>query len=261
MKRLLQTCFLVAAGPLTLMADTDRGVDLYRQGKYAEAQSELSKTVQSTPNDARALRYLGLALVEQHKASEARDHLNKANELDPGGESKLALARMYIEQKDLDKAEEMLKDADGADRDYVRGLLQFQRGQNKEAAASLESYLQDHAEQPYAHYYAGLAYNALKRPDKMLTHFELFVKLKPDAPESQKGSGGLEHGPLDAHPRGAGFSLRRASAPAREGRPLLAWRKVRFAGYAAGGLLALIAVLLALRTRRLPSGSPWSGPS
>ena len=100
--------------------------------------------------------------------------------------SNLALARMLVEQKDLDKAEEMLTDADGPDREYVRGLLQFQRGQNKEAAATLESYLQDHAEQPYAHYYAGLAYNALKRPDKMLTHFEIFVKLKPDAPEAKK---------------------------------------------------------------------------
>ena len=186
MKRLLQTCILIAAGALALMADTDRGVELYRRGKYAEAQSELSKAVQSNPNDARAQRYLGLALVEQHKASEAREHLNKANELDPGGESRLAMARMYIEQKDLNKAEVMLKDADGPDRDYVRGLLQFQKGQNKEAAASLETYVQDHPEHPYAHYYAGLAYNALKRKDKMLTHFDMFVKLKPDAPEAKK---------------------------------------------------------------------------
>jgi tetratricopeptide (TPR) repeat protein len=186
MKRLLQTCILIGAGALILMADTDRGVVLYRQGKYAEAQSELSKAVQSNPDDARAQRYLGLALVEQHKASEASEHLNKANELDPGGESKLAIARMYIEQKDLDQAEEMLKDADGPDIDYVRGLLQFQKGQNKEAAASLENYVQDHPEHPYAHYYAGLAYNALKRPDRMLKHFDMFVKLKPDAPEAKK---------------------------------------------------------------------------
>ncbi len=186
MQGLLRTCFLTAATVLLLAADTNRGVELYRQGKYTEAQNELAKAIESNPDDARAHRYLGLALVEQHKPSEAQEHLNKANDLDPGGESRLALARLYIEQKDLDKAEDMLKDADGPERDYVRGLLQLQKGQNKEAAATLENYMQDHPENPYAHYYAGLAYNALKRPDKMLTHFEMFVKLKPDAPEAKK---------------------------------------------------------------------------
>ena len=93
---------------------------------------------------------------------------------------------MYIEQKELDKAEEVMKDAQGEELDYVRGLLQFNRQQNTEAAASLERYLQSHPDQPYAHYYAGLAYNGAKRPDKMLTHFGIFVKLKPDAPEARK---------------------------------------------------------------------------
>jgi len=169
-----------------LLADTDRGVDLYQQGKYAEAQSELSKAVESNSNDARAQRFLGLSLVEQHKPGDAREHLTKANELEPGGDSKLALARMYIEEKDLGKAEELLNGADGEDLDYVRGLLQFNRQQNSEAAASLERYLKSHPNNPYAHYYAGLAYNGAKRPDKMLSHFEMFVRLKPDAPEARK---------------------------------------------------------------------------
>ena len=169
-----------------LLADTDRGVELYNQGKYAQAQTELSKAVESNPDDARARRFLGLALVEQHKPAEAQDQLLRANELDPSGDSKLALARMYIEQKDLDKAEALLQDADGEDLNYVRGLLQLNRQQNKEAAESLESYLQNHPNHPYAHYYAGLAYNGAKRPDKMLTQFEIFLRLKPDAPEAKK---------------------------------------------------------------------------
>jgi tetratricopeptide (TPR) repeat protein len=159
---------------------------LYNQGKYGQAQAELVKAVESNPNDARARRFLGLALVEQHKPGEAQEHLARANDLDPSGDSKLALARMYIEQKDLDKAEDLLKDAQGEELDYVRGLLQLNRQQNKEAAASLESYLQNHPNHPYAHYYAGLAYNGAKRPDKMLTHFEIFIRLKPDAPEAKK---------------------------------------------------------------------------
>jgi tetratricopeptide (TPR) repeat protein len=194
MRRLLHAVLFTALSTLlwsglcalTLMADTDRGVDLYRQGKFADAQSELTKVLQGNPDDARAHRYLGLALVEQHKPSDAASHLNKANDLDPIDDSKLALARLYVEQKDYDKAQSILDNADGPDKDYVRGLLQLGRQQNSEAAASLESYLKNNPDNAYAHYYAGLAYNGAKRPDKMLTQFELFLKLRPDAPEAKK---------------------------------------------------------------------------
>jgi tetratricopeptide (TPR) repeat protein len=184
-KRFVPIVILMVFVSLAL-ADTDRGIELYRQGKYAEAQSELGKAVQADPEDARAQRYLGLALVEQHKAAEAREPLNQANRLDPGPESNLALARMHVELKELDKADEAMKEADGPDKDYVQGLIQLQRGQNQDAAATLEKYIKDNPEHAYAHYYAGMAYNAAKRPDKMLSHFELFVRLKPDAPEARK---------------------------------------------------------------------------
>lgn len=35
----------------------------------------------------------------------------------------------------------------------------------------------------YAHYYAGLAYSRVKQLDKVVSHFELFLKLAPTAPE------------------------------------------------------------------------------
>ena len=185
MKR-ISTAILMGLWALVLLADTDRGVDLYRQGKYAEAQSELSKVVQGNPDDARAQRFLGLALVELHKPGDAQPYLAKANDLEPGGDSKLALARLYIEQKDLDKAESAMEGAEGEELNYVRGLLQFNRQRFNEAISSFESYLKDHPNHPYAHYYAGLAYNGAKRPDKMLSQFDMFLKLKPDAPEARK---------------------------------------------------------------------------
>ncbi len=186
MRTLLPVVIWSSLFAVALVADTNRGVELYNQGKYAEAQSELSKAVAAAPDDARAYRYLGLSLVEQHKASEAEAPLKKADELASNGDTKLALARMYVEEKQLDKAEALVNEADGSEKEYVRGLIQFFRNQNKEAAASLENYLKDNPDQPYAHYYAGLAYSGAKRPDKMLTHFELFLKLKPDAPEARK---------------------------------------------------------------------------
>jgi tetratricopeptide (TPR) repeat protein len=35
----------------------------------------------------------------------------------------------------------------------------------------------------YAHYYAGLAYSRVQRPDQVAMHFEVFLKLAPNAPE------------------------------------------------------------------------------
>ncbi len=55
-----------------------------------------------------------------------------------------------------------------------------------EAAKDFEAHLEKHPEDAYAHYNAGLAYNRMKRPDKVLTHFEMFVKMRPDAPEARK---------------------------------------------------------------------------
>ena len=161
-------------------------MELYRKGKYASAHAELTQAVRADPKDAKAHRYLGLVLVEQRKLAEAEEHLNRANELDPNGETKLALARLYIERKELDKAQSLIDEADGSEKLYVKGLLHLNRQQNKEAAENLESYLSENPDHAYAHYYAGLAYNAVKRPDKMLSHFELFLRLMPDAPEARK---------------------------------------------------------------------------
>lgn len=186
MRRILGFVVLVGMGSLVWAEDADRGVALYRQGKYAAAQTVLAQTVRAEPKDAKAQRYLGLVLIEQHKVSEAEEHLNQANEVDPNGETKLALARLYIERKEFDKAQPLVDEGDGPEKSYVKGLLLLNRQQNKEAAESLESYLAENPDHPYAHYYAGLAYNGAKRPDKMLSHFELFLRLMPDAPEAKK---------------------------------------------------------------------------
>ena len=165
--------------------DLDRGIEAFRKSNYSEAESLLRKAVEQQSDSAKAHAYLALALVEQQKASDAESHAKKAEELD-SGVGKMALARLYIEQKKYDEAEAALKDASGDDLQYVRGILNFHRGRNQEAADDLEAYLKSNPEHAYSHYYAGLAYNGLKRPDKMLTHFEMFLRLKPDAPEARK---------------------------------------------------------------------------
>jgi tetratricopeptide (TPR) repeat protein len=179
--------FCLGMSCLTAAAqDLDRGIALYQKNDFVESASTLKKVVDQDGDNARANRYLGLALCEQGKGSEAEPFILKANELDPGGESKLAMARLYIEKKEYDKAADALKSAEGEEAPYVRGLLNLNRKQYDPAARDLDSYSQSHPDFAYAHYYAGLAYNGMKKPDKMLSHFEMFVKMKPDAPEARK---------------------------------------------------------------------------
>ena len=177
---------VLACGFTVSAADLNRGKQLYVEGNYSAAESELRPLVSEKGDDAAAHRMLGLALIEQDKVSEGATHINKAVELDSSGDNKIALARLYIAQKDLDKAEEAVRDAQGENLEYVRGLVHLHRDRYEDAAKDFEEHLQKNPSSAYAHYYAGLAYNGLKRPDKMLSHFQQFVQMKPDAPEARK---------------------------------------------------------------------------
>jgi tetratricopeptide (TPR) repeat protein len=186
MRVISNTAIALVVGVFSGAADVNRGVELYQQGKWGEAETELRRTVEQDESNARAHRYLGLALLEQDRLDDASRHLAKADEIDPSGETKSALARLYIERKDYSKAEATLREASGEDLEYVRGLLHFHRKEYEAAVRDFETHLNKKPDSAYAHYYAGLAYNGMKRPDKMLTHFELFLRARPDAPEARK---------------------------------------------------------------------------
>ncbi|HYO81873.1 MAG TPA: tetratricopeptide repeat protein [Bryobacteraceae bacterium] len=167
-------------------ADLGRGRDLHREGKYSEAADELRQVVRDDDGNAEAHRLLGVSLLETGAAGEAAKHIERALELSPNGDTHLAAARLAVAQKNWDRAEQMLGEASGDDLEYVRGMLHLNRGRNEEALRDLEAYTGRHNENAYAHYYAGLAANNLRRPDRMLHHFEIFLKMKPDAPEARK---------------------------------------------------------------------------
>ena len=177
------TALAITFHPLMVAQDVEQAVERYNKAEYAEAESDLRKAVEAKPDDARANRYLGLALLEQEKNSDAERYLKKANEIESTGETKAALARFYAEQKDLGRAEAMLDGASGPDAAYPRGLVAFNKKKYEDAARDLESFSESHPKHAYAHYYAGLSHNRASRPDLMAARFERFLKLAPDAPE------------------------------------------------------------------------------
>lgn len=69
---------------------------------------------------------------------------------------------------------------------YLRGLALSARQDVAGAAASFDQATDLDPSWAYAHYYAGLAYSRAKRADLMATHFQTFLKLAPQAPESRE---------------------------------------------------------------------------
>ena len=66
---------------------------------------------------------------------------------------------------------------------YQLGLVKAERQDWTGAADAFERASQIDPTFAYAHYYAGLTYSKVKRVDRTATHFEVFLKLAPKAPE------------------------------------------------------------------------------
>jgi tetratricopeptide (TPR) repeat protein len=66
---------------------------------------------------------------------------------------------------------------------YQLGLVMSQRQDMGAAADSFEKASGLDPGFAYALYYAGMAYSAMKRLDRVASHFEAFLKLAPEAPE------------------------------------------------------------------------------
>lgn len=66
---------------------------------------------------------------------------------------------------------------------YQTGLVKAARMEWAGAAAAFERAALLQPTFAYAHYYAGLAYSNIRRPDQVALHFERFLSLAPNAPE------------------------------------------------------------------------------
>jgi tetratricopeptide (TPR) repeat protein len=185
---LLAGVCLLASQAAAQGAGADEGIAQYRTGKVAQAESTLRAVVEKNGADARAKYFLVLVLTERGNTGEGQTVLDGLQASAADSEwTKLAAARMAIQNKDFDKAESALNEApDGGDKLFLKGMLQLARKDYKAAAESLEAAIEKQPENAYAHYYAGIAYNGLKRQDKMVEHFEHFARRAPDAPENAK---------------------------------------------------------------------------
>ncbi len=179
---------LVSVGCM-LGADVNSGLEKFRNRDYGGAVQDMRAVLETEPDNAEAKRVLGLSLVRQGKSGEAIDVLENAKA--PGPDLQLALAAAYAGEKRYGEAERAIEAAaetksDHDELPFYRGMLKVLKKQHRDAVGELEAAIQKDPENGYAYYYAGLAYSNTKRPDKMVTAFNNFLRLEPNSPEAPK---------------------------------------------------------------------------
>jgi tetratricopeptide (TPR) repeat protein len=147
---ILSGVVVLAAGGLEAQ-DLQRGIALYNQGKYAEAEPVLKA---ATGVEAKAYRAGCLARLKRHAEAET--------------EAKAALAQSPVHPI------------------AVAALGESLVGQQKldEAVQRLSAALQAKADLAYAYYWRGQAYQLKKQIARMVEDYQAFLKLAPQAPEA-----------------------------------------------------------------------------
>ncbi len=141
--------------PVQAWAQT-AGLELYKQGKHAEAASVLAAEVEKSPEDKELLTHLGLARIHAGDPGAAVEPLKKAVAID----------------------------GDYAEAHFGLGLANVKMKNMGEAIPELEKATKLAPNHAYAHYYLGMSYNQTDRKDLSIPHLRRFLELAPDAPEA-----------------------------------------------------------------------------
>lgn len=205
----------VAAG--LQAASIEEVKQLRSEGNLDAAQTMLQEVIANEPDFALAHYELGGILTERKDFAGAEREFTRVDELGAAGLSLIGQGRVRLAQeraaeaKDLfDRAqaetpavEELLNQIETAESDegkasargaadnvadlyYGRGLANALLRDYAASAADLETSIRLDPANAKAHYYAGLAYNALKRPDLMVSHFQSYLTMEPEGPESAR---------------------------------------------------------------------------
>lgn len=175
-----------------LEAELAKGIQLYQARTYDKAAETLRGVLVSWPSSSQAHYYLGLSLLEMDRPAEAEAELQKALSLAPPVDQvKVSLARVYLKQNRIDAARPLLDQAEMAnpqnsDVFVYRGVISIANKDYVGATKALDRALELNPNNAYGHYYNGVAYANIKRTDKMIAHFETFLRLAPNAPEAEK---------------------------------------------------------------------------
>lgn len=215
LKQLLPT--LMVASISLGAASIEEAKRLRDGGQLDEAQQALAQMIAGEPQFARMHYELGDILIERLDYAGAEREFARVAELGQHGLSLIGRGRVQLAQERAAEAKELfnlaqaqtpvpqqlLDQIQAADNEATKAQLQmeaepiaalyYDRGMTNAllrdftaSAADLETSTKLDPANAKAHYYAGLAYNALKRPDMMVSHFQTYLSMEPKGPESAR---------------------------------------------------------------------------
>jgi tetratricopeptide (TPR) repeat protein len=183
----LAVAVVLVAGPVA--ADWSAGVDLYHQGRFAEAAEHFQAVVKSNPNWPGGYLMLGRCQLALEQHGDALDNLRTAAELDPGdpantatlGRALMAVdrhteARELLECLDLEKLSPPWK------VETARMLARCLRAEDRaaDAVAVLEARLDDYPDNAALHRAIAAAYKETGDSVAVLNHLARAFVLDPD---------------------------------------------------------------------------------
>ena len=143
---------LALAGGPVLAQDMGRGISLYNEGRYAEAEP----VFRAAPAGPQAQAWLAATLVRLERPGPAEAQANTALKADPvNAVAVAALGEALVMQKKLDVAVTRMSAALAAKKDLA-----------------------------YAYYWRGQAYQRKKQIARMVDDYQAFLRLEPKAPEA-----------------------------------------------------------------------------
>jgi tetratricopeptide (TPR) repeat protein len=194
---------IITSISLPVMAQTERGIELYNAWEYEKAEEALTKVLKEKPADIQTGYYLGLSLLMQGKYQEALDILQKSKAsvdelaasgkvgLPNKGQLEIALTQTYLGLKRIPEMLESLEAAEKAKADPVdihtfRGAYYLEENRVKEAAQELDKAIELESRNAYTYYFSGFAQLRLGNPAKAVQLFQMFLTMSPYAPEAEK---------------------------------------------------------------------------
>lgn len=182
---------LGVAATVAAQEPTASPVRLFEAGQYEAAAAQVQGRLEAGETPPEDVYWAAQSLVRMDRDAEAAGVFRRlgGEDGDPWravGNSAAALAEG---QKDVAlqqalRAVELAPDLFFSQ--YQHALVRMDAQQWQPASEAFERATEIDGNAAYAHYYAGMAYNRLKRIDRMVPHLQRFLELAPQAPEREQ---------------------------------------------------------------------------
>jgi tetratricopeptide (TPR) repeat protein len=172
-------------------AAQDSAQRLLERGAYAEAVQRVESERQAGNNDPASTYLAGQALLKLDRDQDARTEFARLQNGNNETWAAIGQSSIGLLDNNLDEASSAGRRARDMNGDsgfthYQLGLVLLRQNQFDEAAQVLDRAAELMPEFAYAHYNAGVAHQRAKRFNRMVEHFQVFLKLAPDAPERRQ---------------------------------------------------------------------------